>query len=97
MIIERKREISDILHEYWGKNADLVMINAEIEKKYILFDEFLDHCVACGGNWGGMLLSGMKELYPKTWEAIPDDMGVNAWLCICMILELLDVDYSKKA
>ena len=24
--------------------------------------EFLDHCVCCGGNWGGMFLSGLEEL-----------------------------------
>ena len=40
--------------------------------------QFLEHCTACGGNWGGMLLTGIHKLYPAVWEAIPDDMGVFA-------------------
>ena len=53
--------------------------------------EFLNHCVACGGNWGGMLLSGVRELYPEVYAAIPDDMGHFAFRCICEVLELLQI------
>lgn len=59
-------------------------------------DQFLDHCVACGGNWGGMLLSGIKELYPNVWAAIPDDMGDFAFYPICCTLMLCGVDTSEK-
>lgn len=58
--------------------------------------EFLTHCVACGGNWGGMLLTGIRELRPEVWEAIPDDMGVFAWQGICSTLILCGVDTSEK-
>lgn len=59
-------------------------------------DEFLSHCTACGGNWGGMLLTGIKELYPEVYEAIPDNMGRNAFFVICSILELLQIDFSEE-
>lgn len=52
---------------------------------------WLNFCTTCGGNWGGMLLSGVRDLYPEVWEAIPEDMGVFAWSCICSVLVLLGV------
>lgn len=54
-------------------------------------DAFLSHCTACGGNWGGMLLSGLRELFPAVWEAIPDDMGAYAWPGICAAVKLCGV------
>lgn len=53
--------------------------------------EFLNHCVACGGNWGGMLLSGVQALYPEVYAVIPDNMGHFAFRCICEVLELLQI------
>ena len=58
-------------------------------------DEFLNHCIACGGNWGGMLLSGIKDLFPDVWELIPEDMGIFALSVICDRLRLLNI-YSTK-
>ncbi len=57
--------------------------------------EFLDHCAACGGNWGGMFLSGIKSLYPKVWDAIPNDMGRSPFDKICSVLVLCGVDTSR--
>lgn len=54
-------------------------------------DEFLSHCTACGGDWGAMLLSGIKALYPAVYDAIPDQMGHFAWRCLCETLELLQI------
>jgi hypothetical protein len=54
-------------------------------------DEFLNHCTACGGDWGAMLLTGIKALYPEVYNAIPDNMGHFAWRCLCEVLELLQV------
>lgn len=34
------------------------------------FDEFLNHCLACGGNLGAMLLTGIKALFPEDFEAV---------------------------
>lgn len=57
--------------------------------------EFLDHCTACGGNWGGMLLTGIRRLFPSVYDAIPDDMGCSAFVCIGCVLNLCGVDTSK--
>ena len=58
-------------------------------------ETFLEHCTCCGGNWGGMFLSGIKKLYPNVWAVIPDDMGVFAWEGICNTLILCGVDTSR--
>ena len=51
--------------------------------------EFLSHCTPCGGDWGAMLLSGIKELYPIIWDLIPENMGVFAFSVICDLVKLL--------
>ena len=60
--------------------------------------EFLDHCVCCGGNWGGMFLSGIEKLYPSVYAAIPDDMGATgneAFINIIYVMMLCGVDTSR--
>ena len=52
-------------------------------------DEFLSFCTPCGGDWGAMLLTGIKELYPTIWELIPDNMGIFAFAVLSDLLELL--------
>lgn len=74
----------------WGESV-LTVIDRQ-NKKPMLMKEFLDYCTACGGNWGGMLLTGIKELWPEVWEVIPDNMGSLAWPCLCTTLRLLGVD-----
>ena len=85
-------EAQRTLVENWGNQGKVVIALAFQEKK---FDggmkAWLKFCTACGGNWGGMLLSGVRDLYPEVWEAIPEDMGVFAWSCICSVLVLLGV------
>lgn len=53
--------------------------------------EFLSHCTACGGNWGGMFLSGIKALAPEIYDAIPDNMTDYSFLCLCEVLALMKV------
>ena len=53
--------------------------------------DFLDHCTTYGGNWGAMLLSGIKKLYPTVWDAIPDDMGAFSWEAICTLCIVLQI------
>ena len=36
-------------------------------------NSFLDHCTMCGGNWAAMFMSGIKEVFPDVWEALPND------------------------
>lgn len=80
--------------EEWGDNV--LAAACLVEKKHMTFKEFLNHCTACGGNWGGMLLSGVRELWPEVWDVIPEDMGVHAFYTICSLLILLGVDTSEE-
>lgn len=81
------------ISEFWGEDGKRVIAEAARVTPFNKgIKEFLDHCTACGGNWGGMLLTGLKELYLNVWEAIPDDMGPFAWQCICSTMILCGVD-----
>ena len=85
------------LVEIWGEDGMKVIEAAfEVNSFHKGFSEFLSHCTCCGGNWGGMLLSGLHELYPAVWEAVPDDMGPFAWSGICSTLVLCGVDTKEE-
>lgn len=86
------KENMDILVEDWGEDGKRVIELAFENPLHISYKMFLDHCVAMGGNWGGMLLSGLKELRPEIWDAIPDDMGHRAFIAICATIQLLGID-----
>ena len=83
-----------LLSKEWGKDGEKVVeqcFHADTEE--MSCDKFLNNCSACGGNWGGMLLTGIRRLYPMVWEAIPENMGYNAWGCIVATLKLLKIDF----
>jgi len=41
--------------------------------KAMKLDEFVqEHCTACGGNWTRMLMTGIKEKFPDTWDTMED-------------------------
>lgn len=82
-------ESRNFIMENWGK--DVLEVIDSCEPLNITYKQFLDHCVACVGDWSGILLFGLRELRPEIWKAIPDDMGVDAWKCICEILALAGV------
>ena len=85
---------SEFVGMYWGNN-----VLEAIQKQNttpMSMEEFLNHCTACGGNWGAMLLTGIKALYPDVYDAIPDDMGHFAWRCICETLELLQIKGDEE-
>jgi hypothetical protein len=42
-----------------------------------------------------MFLTGIKRLYPNVYNAIPDDMGIFAFMCIGMTMLLCGVDTSE--
>ena len=88
-------EAIDSFYKYWTEEeADKVIalcLNNPID---LPMNKFLESCTACGGNWGGMLLSGIHRLRPEVWEAIPDVLGgdgMEAFACICEVLYLLKV------
>lgn len=93
----RGEEIRDLtpaetLCALWGVDGYAIVKYVDtIDTPAMTYDEFASHCTACGGNWGGMLLTGIRELYPTVWEMIPDNMGIFAWTAICETLALLNI------
>lgn len=89
-------DAQEMLVKHWGIRGEQVIIEAvRAERKPMTFKQFLDNCTACGGNWGGMFLTGIYKLWPDVWKAIPDEMGVQAWSCLCSVLMLCGVDTSE--
>lgn len=89
------KEAQDYLVEHWGEDGKKVIEECLRATPFNdTFKKFLDHCTCCGGNWGGMFLTGIKKLFPDVWEAIPDDMGIFAWQCLYQTLILCGVDVS---
>lgn len=91
------KEAQDFLVEKWGKDGETVIEEAHtVIPLDNTMDVFLSHCFCQGGNWNGMFLSGIKELWPNVYDAIPEDMGTYAFLCICYVLILCGVDTSME-
>lgn len=91
-------DFAGIIFRMWG--ADGLSVIEEIENSVPYsygFKEFLTHCACMGGDWGNMLLSGVKELYPSVWKAIPEEMGNWAFVGITSVLNLLGIDTSKES
>lgn len=89
-------EAQDYLVKNWGDDGKKVIEAAFTVNPFNGNTKaFLDHCTACGGDWGGMFLTGIKELYPNVYNAIPDEMGVFAFMCIGMTMLLCGVDTSE--
>lgn len=87
-----KLAAKDCLIELWGDNAQAVFTAIDSANAAAMDGkDFLTHCTACGGNWGAMLLTGIKELYPEVYDAIPDDMGKHSFYAIGTVLELLKI------
>lgn len=88
--------IKEIAH-FWGDEAAARIQSAVAHDgiKSMPLKGFLPHCIACGGNWGAMLLTGIKALWPTVWDAIPDDMGLHAIVPLINVLELCGVQPPK--
>jgi len=97
------RKAEQHLIDEWGAEIGGRVVNeACLVRKVAPFKggtrEFLDHCVCCGGDWGAMFLSGLEEIYPCVYAAIPDCMGATgseAFINILYVLMLCGVDTSK--
>ena len=90
-------EAQNTLVELWGEDGMKVIEEcAKINPFNDSFDNFLTHCSACGGNWGGMLLTGIKKLYPTVYNAIPKNMGSKAFLALLFVLVLCGIDSKKE-
>lgn len=73
----------------WG--GDFIKVLQQTDPINISFDKFLDECIACGGNWTGMILSGIKSLRPELYAAVPDYMGERAFKTLLDTLLYLGV------
>lgn len=80
----------------WEEDGKKVVALALHNPVNISFDEFLGNCVCCGGDWGAMLLSGVKHYRPEVYDAIPEHMGVYAFKDILLVLSLLGVSTKKE-
>ena len=45
---------------------------------------------------GGMFLTGIKRLFPAVYDAIPDDMGCQAFGCILHTMLLCGIDTTGE-
>lgn len=93
MISEAMSGIVDI----WGEQGKRVIEACSKECPYNdTYGAFVrDECIACGGNWGGMLLTGIKSWFPGVYKEIPDNIGGNkGFFAIVYTLILLGVDTS---
>lgn len=93
---EMIKDAQETIIRWWGEDGKKVIETChQMEPFNSDFKSFLSHCTMCGGNWGGMILSGINELWPEVYEVIPDDMGCFAWACLCNTLILCGVDTTQ--
>lgn len=84
-----KKCIEDILLQRWRE--DFITVAQRAEPLNMTDREFFGECIACGGNWSGAWLSGIKRLRPAVWDVIPNNMGKNSWETIMLLLVYLGV------
>ena len=89
-------DAQEMLVKHWGIHGEQVIAETvRTERKPMTFEQFLDNCTACGGNWCGMLLTGSDKLWPNVGNGIRAQMGAQAWGCLCSVLMLCGVDTSE--
>lgn len=90
-------EAQTLIVENWGEQGERVIEQCAMSNPFNnTFESFLSRCTACGGNWGAMLLTGIRDMWANVWDAIPNDMGVFAFPCLCAVLVLCGVDASQN-
>jgi hypothetical protein len=106
MVIEREvsrmityqnlKEAQEELVNAWGDDGKEVIRMCWVNRHSMPMKEFLSHCTACGGDWGAMLLTGIRRLSQEVYDAIPNDMGVHAFISLLHVLMLMGVDTSAE-
>jgi hypothetical protein len=89
---------SDIISLWGEETGNNVIVAIHEAPKYrgdnkLSWDEFLDYCTACGGDWVGMICSGLMKIAPAVWEALPQYLGnpFKAFSTLTNIVYLLGV------
>ena len=91
----------EFLAVMWGENGIRLIddyYNGELPNFDMSMKEFLSHCTACGGNWSGMLLTGIRELSPIIYSEIPDELGIDGtsgFVALNILLKMLGVTVDK--
>lgn len=88
-------EKAEFLLATWGIDGYALLYyidSTKDEYKEMSFDTFLTKCTPCGGDWGQMFLTGIKELYPTIYNLIPDDMGLNPFASLYELLRVLGIE-----
>lgn len=93
----RFEEIRTHLVNAWGDSARKIFDYCRLTRLDfgMNMDEFLKHCTACGGNWGGMLLTGIRDINPVLYDLIPERLGIDgmdSFTNICLLLEYVGVE-----
>ena len=89
-------DAQEMLVKHWGARGERVIAETvRAERKPMTFKRFLDNCTACRDSLDDMVLHGIHELWLNVWEAIPDDIDVHAWDCLCSVLVLCGVDTGE--
>lgn len=81
------------LHTAWGEAADRICmyVDGYNINLHMTTGEFLNHCTACGGNWGAMFLTGIKALCPEIYYMIPQTMGKTGNDAFCNLCDLIAI------
>ena len=80
--------------EVGGKVIETIHYAPKIEMSWI---DFLSLCTACGGNWVGMVASGIKKLSQEVYDALPNNLGepFKAFATLCNIAGMLGVEMAE--
>lgn len=97
MTYKEIKKAMDTLVEHWGEDGEKVIEECFRTPLKMDLDEYIhNECIACGGDWGAMLLSGIKRLRKNVWDAIPNHMGAYAFICIIETLSLLGIEKGEE-
>lgn len=89
---KKEEEATNTLCREWGREVAMNVIDKAIREpldNMTMHDFVKNHCIACGGDWGAMILTGIKDLSPATYEAIPEKMGSNGFKAFSNLITLL--------
>lgn len=85
--------VSDVLVA-WGESGNDIINAAFNDHLKITFSEFMCECSGCNGNWVDIIISGIENIYPEVYSAIPKDyLGEGALRALTKVLILCGVEF----
>lgn len=96
---EKQQAAYDRIGSEWGYDVALQILNlkSKIGSKFEMpFSIFVhEHCTASGGDWVGMILTGIHDLSPRLYDTLPSSLGEDgnhAFANLIALLNLMGVD-----